>query len=82
MNIYTTNFTAACPNDGFPIEYKLKIESEEMIMCEEISEKLDKYAMDPIYQEAIADELFRKLGCHRLLLFGTHAGIDVASIRP
>ncbi len=82
MNIYTTRFTAACPNDGNPIEYSLKIESEEFIMCEDISEMLDKYALDPIYQEAIADELFRKLGCRRLCITGTHAGIDVASIRP
>ena len=82
MNIYTTSFIAACPNDGLLIAYQLEIKSGETIMCEDINEILTKYAGQAMYQEDIADDLFSAIPCHQLVLKGQHAGIDVTSTRP
>jgi hypothetical protein len=79
MNIYSRQFVAACPNNGEPIIYNLRIEIVGgMIQVEHIvtATALIKRG----YHEQIADELHRRFG-GRQLLRAHHHGVDIETIR-
>ena len=78
MNIYRTDFIAACPANGDQIVYALEIESPTMIRAEhiEIATKL----FVPAFHEALADRLYQQFG-GRQVLRATHRRVGIETRR-
>lgn len=78
MNIYTRKFVASCPNNGEPIIYTLRIETNRMIQVEHIvtATALIKEG----FHEQIADQLFNRFG-GRQMLEAHHHGVDIETVR-
>ena len=79
-NRYTHDFTRKCPNNGEEIAYSLSITTEgEVVMVEEI-ETACAGAGEPIFHEALADELIKRFpGRHRLT--ARHGETDIETSR-
>ena len=79
MNHYKVRFNVRCPNQehGF-IGYTLTIESDKMIMVEDIKKhtKFDEAG----YHENIADYLFAELG-GRQTITAVHHGVEIVTTR-
>lgn len=79
-NVYRHDFTRRCPNNGEEIEYSLSITTErEVVMVEEI-EAACAGDGEPIFHEALADELIKRFpGRHRLQ--ARHGETDIETSR-
>jgi hypothetical protein len=73
-------FFSICPKTNARVEYKLTIESQEMIMVEDIQTAVATFEVGD-YHEAIADELHSKFGGTQTL-DAHHHGTDVRTLRP
>lgn len=78
MNAYTTEFFAACPNNGIRIKYRLRIETRQVLSVEEILAALD--ATDEGYHEEIADAMAERFGGVQTLT-AEHHGILIETTR-
>lgn len=78
MNIYRHQFIAQCPNNGRMVDYSLTIQSNRMIMVEDIQSATSQSTG---YHEAFADMLYAKFG-GRQTIVAHHHGTDVETIRP
>lgn len=79
MNIYTRKFVASCPNNGEPIIYSLRIETDDrMIQVEHIVTATALHKQG--YHEQIADDLFGRFG-GRQTLEAHHHGVDILTVR-
>lgn len=80
MNVYTQRFFSICPKTKARVEYKLTIETQEIVMVEDIQEAVADFASGD-YHESIADELHEKFGGTQTLE-AHHHGTDIRTIRP
>lgn len=78
MNAYTTEFFAACPNNGLRIKYRLRIETREVIAVERIIDKVQ--GMRSGYHETIADDLLAAFGGVQTLI-ADHHGVTIETTR-
>lgn len=78
MNRYIRQFSATCPNNGAAIIYNLMIETDVVIMVEDIVTETD--AIGNGYHEAIADNLHQRFG-GRQILTAHHHGVDILTRR-
>lgn len=78
MNYYHYQFVCNCPNNSEAIVYTLDIQSEEMIMVEDIKTATKRHLS--AFHETLADSLYRALG-GRQVLSAHHHGVDVVSER-
>lgn len=78
INVYHTTFMAACPNNGIQISYDYTIETQAMILVEDIIEEVR--GIDAGYHEAIADRLYRRFE-GRQTLVAHHHGVDIRTLR-
>lgn len=77
-NAYTTEFFAACPNNGIRIKYRLRIETREVIPVEQIIAKVDTITEG--FHEEVADELLAAFGGVQTLV-ADHHGVTIETIR-
>ena len=79
MNRYKIRFNVRCPNQehGF-IGYTLTIESDSMIMVEDI--KKHTTFDEPGFHEDIADYLYKALGGNQTIT-AVHHGVELTTIR-
>lgn len=79
MNRYTTKFDCICPVNQENIQYKLVIETEEMIMVEELTQHLKDHCSEG-FHENIADDLFCCFGGVQKLV-AIHHGVLIETLR-
>jgi len=79
MNIYTAEFFARCPNNGARVQYKLEIQTGEVIPVESINDALD--GIKEGLHESIADELLSSFGGAQTLE-AHHHGVTIKTLRP
>lgn len=78
MNAYTTEFFATCPNGGARIKYRLRIETRDMLMAEDIIAALE--ATYEGFHEEIADDLLKRFGGVQTLV-ADHHGVTIETTR-
>jgi len=78
MNTYRTSFFSACPSNGVRIKYRLRIQTHEVILVEDILARVG--GMQAGYHEAIADELFKRFGGLQKLS-AKHHGVRIVTTR-
>ena len=79
MNIYSYTFTAECPNNlGQFVEYTLIMETDAMIMAEDLK-KACEFGL-PLFHECIADRLFDEFK-GRQMISADHGGVGITTIR-
>ena len=78
MNAYTTEFFAACPNGGHRIKYRLRIETRDMLMAEDIVSACE--ATDEGFHEEIADAMLKRFGGVQTLV-AEHHGVTIETTR-
>lgn len=78
MNAYTTEFFANCPNGGARIKYRLRIETRDMLMTEDITAAVE--ATDEGFHEEIADQMFQRFGGVQTLV-ADHHGVTIETTR-
>ena len=78
MNAYTTEFFANCPNGGRRIKYRLRIETRDMLMAEDILSACD--ATDEGFHEGIADAMLKRFGGVQTLV-AEHHGVTIETTR-
>lgn len=79
MNIYRTEFFAACPTNGLRIKYALRIDSAATIKAEDILAAIGRLPAQVFHEDA-ADALARALPGHHVLS-AHHHGVDIESRR-
>lgn len=80
MNIYRREFVAHCPNNDKPIKYRLEIQTEAVIMVEDIVAATE-LAVEKPYHESLADRFFEMFG-GRQIMTAHHHGVDIETTRP
>ena len=78
MNAYTTEFFSQCPNNGLRIKYKLRIETRETILVEQITAKVESISEG--FHEEIANELLSSFGGVQTLS-ADHHGVLIETTR-
>lgn len=78
MNAYTTEFFALCPNGGARIKYRLRIETREMLMAEDIIIACE--ATGEGFHEEIADAMLKRFGGVQTLV-ADHHGVTIETKR-
>lgn len=78
MNAYTTEFFATCPNGGARIKYRLRIETREMLMAEDIVNACEE--TDEGFHEEIADAMLKRFGGVQKLV-AEHHGVTIETTR-
>lgn len=80
-NFYRTVFTANCPNNHQTVSYSLEIESDHVIMAEQILQETEASTKLPRpYHENMADYLFTELG-GRQIIKAFHHGVWIETRR-
>lgn len=78
MNRYTYRFSVKCPNNNRVVEYRLILDSQRMIMVEDIAKKCK--SLKPTYHEQIADQLYDAFGGQQTIR-AHHHGVDIETVR-
>jgi hypothetical protein len=71
--VHQIEVRARCPADGFGDIYECEIHTTRMIEVEKIIAVCDKYKLQEIWMEDLAEELRRSL-CAKIVLRGSHYG--------
>ena len=71
--IHKIEVRARCPADGFGDIYECEIHTTRLIEVEKIIAVVDKYKLQEIWMEDLAEELRRSL-CAKIILRGSHYG--------
>lgn len=79
MNTYSTEFFSYCPTNDVRIQYKLVIQTENVIKVEDLLREVNYHRQG--YHEEIADELHQKFGGKQTLT-AFHHGVLIESVRP
>jgi hypothetical protein len=83
MNKYTFNLTCICPNDKETISYKAVIETQKMIMVEDINDYIYSLSDKEMFQESLTDKILAEFSVRNALprvhvtTFGTHQGVKI-----
>ncbi len=81
MNKYEFTIVARCPNNEDFDHYTVSIETEKMIMCEELAVLSNSYKQTKIFQEDLTEYLASLYNC-KVTLSGYHCGhIKVTTTR-
>ena len=78
MNNYKFSFDAECPNNGARISYQVEIETDQVIMAENISRFFLSYTA--AYHEDIAESSYERFG-GRQTIKAHHHGVDIETRR-
>ena len=78
MNIYKAEFFAACPNNGIRIKYRLRIETQDVLMVEQIIAAVEN-AGDS-YHEELADKMLKRFGGKQMMV-ADHHGVTIETTR-
>lgn len=78
MNIYRYRFIASCPNDGARVAYTLTIETDDVLMAEDIEAACRFKAA--VYHENLADELHARFGGQHTIT-AKHGKVDITTVR-
>jgi len=78
MNSYTTEFFSFCPTNNVRIKYCLVIQTDKVIMVEDIIDEVMLHHRG--YHEEIADQLHRTFG-GRQILVAEHHGVKIETVR-
>lgn len=78
MNIYEIEFFSRCPQNGIRIKYHLTIESDKIIMAEDIVDVTDLLVR--CFHEEAADQLFHEFGGIQTLV-AEHHGVRITTKR-
>lgn len=78
MNSYSTEFFSICPTNSVRIKYCLVIQTNKIIMVEDIIDEVTLHHRG--YHEAIADQLHRTFG-GRQVLVAEHHGVKIETVR-
>jgi hypothetical protein len=79
VNIYTQGFAAICPRNKQPVDYVLRIETDEVIMVEDLQEFTK--TLREGFHERFADDLHIRFGGVQTLE-AHHHGTDIRTVRP
>ena len=79
MNRYSVKFKCICPNNKKTISYELVIETDEMIMVEELTQHIKDHCSEG-YHERIADDLFCSFGGEQYMI-ANHHGVQIETFR-
>ena len=71
--VHKIEVRARCPADGFGDIYQCEIHTTRVIQDEKIIAVCDKYKLQEIWMEDLAEELRRSL-CAKIILRGSHYG--------
>ena len=71
--VHKIEVRARCPADGFGDIYQCEIHTTRVIQVEKIIAVRDKYKLQEIWMEDLAEELRRSL-CAKIILRGSHYG--------
>tara|TARA_R100000808_G_scaffold6682_1_gene19671 strand:+ start:1196 stop:1450 length:255 start_codon:yes stop_codon:yes gene_type:complete len=71
--VHKIEVRARCPADGFGDIYECEIHTTRLIEVEKIIAVCDKYKLQEIWMEKLAEELRRSL-CAKIILRGSHYG--------
>lgn len=77
VNTYVLSFRSPCPSNGAPIDYRLTIDSESMLLVEDVMGLVSGVSG---YHEKIADDLFARLGGKQTMV-ANHHGVTVVTTR-
>lgn len=77
MNIYTHHFVAECPNNGAKIGYRLRIETHDRILVEQI---IERCAIGVAFHEDLAEALHDWFG-GRQTMRAFHHGVWIETVR-
>lgn len=78
LNVYEHSFECLCPNNGARISYRLRIETDRVIMVEKIVLACELW--NEAYHESLADNLYYQFG-GRQTLWAHHHGVDIKTVR-
>lgn len=78
MNIYRHTFALQCPANDEQIIYSLEIQSEQMIMAEDIVKEVQRNSAE--FHEALANRLFGIFG-EKQIIKATHHGVHIETQR-
>lgn len=82
MNVYEVQVKARCPLDHGIDVYEFRLESKEIILCDDILKFFANNAGNrKVYQEALTKQCATALGC-RAASVGHHSGIKVTCVSP
>lgn len=79
MNRYSAKFVAACPANGIPVTYRLRLETPAMVRVEAIQEAITAIGGQGFHED-LADALHKALG-GRQRLKAHHHGVDIVTTR-
>jgi len=82
---YTVSFSVICPSDKEVINYKAIIETNRMIMVEDINDYVFRLKDLEIFQEGLTKKLKDELTIAseediKITTFGTHQGVDIECV--
>ena len=84
MNTYRLQVRARCPQDHGIDVYHVTLESESMLLCEDIIKFFAPFGPNGernVYQEDFTKRAATALGC-RVTTVGYHSGIKVTCVSP
>jgi hypothetical protein len=80
LNTYNVEFFAKCPGNGVRVKYTLEIQTEELVMVEDILEFVDENTAQPVYHEQIADA-FAGMFPGIQVMRADHHGVHIETVR-
>ena len=78
MNSYETEFFCQCPKNGIRIKYSLNIQTNEVVMVEDILAAVSGFQSD--FHEQIADRLHQRFGGLQTMS-ADHHGVRITTHR-
>lgn len=78
MNAYSVEFFATCPNGKARIKYRLRIETRDMLMAEDILAACELTADG--FHEEIADAMLQRFGGVQTMV-ADHHGVTIETTR-
>lgn len=80
MNRYAIEFFAKCPSNGVRIKYSLAIDTDSLVMVEDILEAVEANTLQPVYHEKLANA-FALLLPGLQVMTAHHHGVDIETTR-
>jgi hypothetical protein len=78
MNIYELEFFSICPTNGVRIKYEWKIETDGVLMVENLLKSAEN--TNNMFHEKIADEFYKRFGGIQTIS-AFHHGVTIRTLR-
>lgn len=72
---------AKCPENGATDSYRVVVRTDRLIKVEEIQAVAEKLTQEPVYQEALTQQLAAAIGCE-VETHGRHSGVETVVVCP